>query len=148
MERIAKNWREWLARYGWAELWGILTSYLGYFGALAMLRGSIAASYGASIGENVGYYGCIIWREIASRRRAGQRISPPMFAQTGRDLLAEFGVPELLDSFIVRPAATYLGVAMFGAGTGVLVAKIASDIVFYVLTITLYERRKAPAGEP
>ena len=143
MQRIAGNWREWVTRYGWAEAWGILTSYLGFFAGLHLSGSPVVAAFFASMGENVGYYGCIIWREIAARRRLEQSPLGPLLRNTARDLLYEFGLPELLDSLIVRPATTYLAVALFGPGVGVFVAKVASDAVFYALAISLYERRKA-----
>ena len=147
MLRIAENWRAWIARYGWAEVWGIVTSYLGYFAVFHLTGSPVTAAFGASFGENVGYYGCIFWREFATRMRAGQPLNAAMASAVSRDLLYEFGIPELLDSFVVRPATTFLAAHMFGASIGVIVAKIASDVVFYVLAVTLYERRKAKADE-
>ena len=106
MQRIVGNWREWVARYGWAEVWGVLTSYLGYFAGLHLTGSVVVGAFTASLGENVGYYGCIIWREIAGQMREGEPFSLTMLGRISRDLLYEFGLPELLDSFIVRPAAT------------------------------------------
>jgi hypothetical protein len=147
MQRIVSHWREWLARYGWAEVWGVITSYLGYFAGIHLTGSAVVGAFSASMGENVGYYGCIIWREIAGRRRSGAGISVTMLNSVGRDLLYEFGLPELLDSFIVRPSATYLAVATLGPTLGIGIGKLASDIVFYVLAVSLYERRKAKAGQ-
>jgi hypothetical protein len=50
---------------------------------------------------------------------------------------------ELLDSLIIRPGATVLGVLMLGPGWGVIAGKIAADIIFYGLAISVYERMKA-----
>lgn len=143
MQQIVGNWREWVTRYGWAEVFGLLTSYLGYYAGFHLTGSVVVGAFSAAMGENVGYYGCIIWREIAERRRNGGRFSSAMGRKIAGDMLYEFGLPELLDSFIVRPAATFLAVTVLGPGVGVVVGKIASDIVFYVLTISLYERSKA-----
>ena len=137
------NSRVWVARYGWAEIAGVVTSYIGYFGTLKVTNSSIAGAFGAAMGENVGYYACIIWRELRARRRAGEALSLSMLARTAWALILEFGVPELLDSFIVRPGSTFLAVAMFGPNGGIVVGKIAADIVFYVLVIMIYNRLKA-----
>ena len=147
MQRIVGNWREWVARYGWAEVWGVLTSYLGYFVGLHLTGSMVVGAFAASMGENVGYYGCIIWREASEQRRQGEAFSLAMLGRISRDLLYEFGLPELLDSFIVRPAATFLAVSVLGFGPGIVIGKVASDIVFYVLAISLYERRKASRAQ-
>jgi hypothetical protein len=138
--------REWIGRYGWAEFWGVITSYLGYYITHQATTSSIAASFGASFGENIGYYGCILWREISARRDAGEGWTSRTFGALTRDLLYEFGLAELLDFLIVRPGVTFLAVAMFGSAVGVAVGKVAADIVFYALAIGFYERRKARAN--
>jgi hypothetical protein len=137
--------REWIGRYGWAEFWGVVTSYLGYYITRQLTTSSIAASFGASFGENIGYYGCILWREVSTRRRAGEALNSKTLGAITRDLLYEFGLAELLDFLIVRPGVTFLAVAMFGSAVGVAVGKVAADIVFYALAIGFYERRKAKA---
>lgn len=139
---VAKS-RLWIARYGWAEVASIATSYLGYFSTVHVTQSTIAGAFGAAIGENVGYYSCIIWRELASRRRMGETFTPKMLAKTAWALLLEFGVAELLDSFVVRPSASYLAVDMFGTHAGIIIGKLAADAVFYVLVITIYTRLKA-----
>ncbi len=48
---------------------------------------------------------------------------------------------------MIRPDATIAAVLLFGPLAGVLIGKLAADLVFYVITIALYERRKAAAGE-
>ena len=142
MGRFANNWREWVSRYGWAELCGLATSYLGYFAGAQFSGSAAAGAYSASAGENVGYYGCLIWREIASRLASGERLSGAMLVRTARDLLYEFGLPETLDFLIVRPASTFGAVHLFGRGAGVLIGKVVADVFFYALTVTFYERRK------
>jgi hypothetical protein len=146
----AANSRGWVARYGWAEVAGIVTSYLGYFGTVKVTHSGIAGAFGAAISENIGYYTCIIWRELRERRCNGEALSLPMLVRTAWALLLEFGVAELLDSFIVRPGSTYLAVGMFGPTSGIVVGKFAADAVFYVLVITIYSRLKAkkPQDEP
>ncbi len=135
----------WIARYGWAEIWGILTSYLGYFITHSVTGSPIAASFGASFGENIGYYGCIFWRELSARQAKDGALSRASLVAIMKDLLYEFGLAELLDFLIVRPGVTFLAVAMFGSAAGVAVGKICADIVFYTLAIGFYERRKAKA---
>ncbi len=143
MPKVISNWREWLSRYGWAEIWGTIGSYAGYILGFASSESAILSAFAAAMGENAGYYGCILWREFARHRRDGHRLTPGLSMTVLHDLVREFGIAEVLDTLIVRPSATYFSVAIFGARFGVLVGKISADLVFYSLTITFYERLKA-----
>jgi hypothetical protein len=142
------KWREWIGRYGWAELCGTLGSYVGFYIALWFSGSVIAGSYGAAVGENIGFYGCIGARDYRRRRAEGAHVSPVLFAGIGKQMVTEFGLAELLDSLVVRPGATFLAVTMFGQTAGVLIGKIGADAVFYALAIGFYERRKARDAAP
>ncbi len=143
---VFSSWREWLNRYGLAEIWGTVASYAGYFLGHHLSDSQIVGAYSAALAENVGYYGCILWREIVHHRKQGHAVSIGLASTVLRDLFYEFGLAELLDSFIVRPAATFLSVTLFGATAGVFVGKVSADLVFYALAIGFYERRKAKGG--
>ncbi len=142
------KWREWIGRYGWAELCGTVGSYTGFYAALWLTGSVIAASYGAAVGENIGFYGCIGTRDYRRRRAQGVEVSPQLFAGIAKDMVQEFGLAELLDSLVVRPGATFLAVTMFGPTAGVLIGKIGADTVFYALAIGFYERRKTRDSAP
>ncbi len=125
---------EWIARYAPAELAGIVGTYCGFWLVMALTASLPASGFGAAAGENVGFYGLLFAREWWRTRDAGH---------TFRTLFMEFGMAELLDSLVVRPGATVLGVLMLGQGWGVIAGKVAADIVFYGLAISVYERMKA-----
>jgi hypothetical protein len=135
------NWRDWVRRFGWAELFGIAGSYLGYALARKVSGNPVVAAYGATLGENAAYYSVIYWRDLRAlpfgERGAGKVLL---------GMLHDFGLAEILDSLAVRPGITLLAVAMFGQAIGVGAGKIASDLVFYLLAIAFYERRRARKG--
>ena len=114
------SWRqkgaEWLERYGVAEVVGLCTAVAGSFAARALTGSEIAAAYGGAMGENVGYYGVIIGREVVRDRRAAEaadrRYGMAGAARTARNLLFEFGVAEVLDSAVLRPLSMGLGVRL------------------------------------
>lgn len=151
------SWRakaaEWLGRYGVAEIAGLCTAIAGSLAARILTGSEIAAAYGGSLGENLGYYGIIIGREIAHDRRAafalGLRYGFVGAGRTARNLVLEFGIAEALDSTILRPLAMALGVRFLGRGFGIVVGKLAADVTFYVPVICAYELRRhlARAGE-
>lgn len=144
------SWRrkgaEWLERYGVAEVVGLCTAVLGSFAAHALTGSEVAAAYGGAMGENVGYYGVIIGREVVRDQRAATASSRGYglagAARTARNLLFEFGVAEVLDSAVLRPLAMGLGVRFFGRALGVVVGKLAADVTFYVPVICVYELRR------
>ena len=54
--------------------------------------------------------------------------------------VVEFGPAEIIDTALIRPAAMFLGsLATGNVIIGVLIGKVAADIVFYGLAITSYE---------
>ena len=144
------SWRskgaEWLERYGLAEVAGLCTAVAGSFAARALTGSEIAAAYGGAMGENVGYYGVIIGREVMRDQRAASASNRsyglPGAARTARNLLFEFGIAEVLDSTVLRPLAMGLGARFFGQALGVVVGKLAADVTFYVPVICAYELRR------
>ena len=57
-------------------------------------------------------------------------------------LLAEFGPAGAIDTFVTRPLAMGLGVRALGLGLGVVLGKLAADVLFYVPVIVIYEYRQ------
>jgi len=144
------SWRrkgaEWLVRYGVAEVAGLCTAIAGSFAARALTGSEIAAAYGGAMGENLGYYGVMIGREVMHDRHAAheadRHYGVPGAARTARNLVFEFGIAEVLDSTVLRPLAMGLGVRFFGRSLGVVVGKLAADVTFYVPVICAYELRR------
>jgi hypothetical protein len=65
-----------------------------------------------------------------------------------RNLALEFGVAELLDSFLVRPAAMFAMIRMTGSlPLGLVFGKVTADLVFNCAAIGAYEARKHYLGE-
>jgi hypothetical protein len=137
---------DWFRRYGPAELLGICTALLA--ARLASVAGAplVAIAYAGAVGENVGFYGTIIARQVAADRRraaaAGERYRGMHLWSTARELVLEFGPAELLDSFLVRPLAMGLGVRLLGQTAGIVAGKLAADVSFYLPVILTYEMRR------
>jgi hypothetical protein len=144
-------WREWLRRYAPPELLALLTAVAGYLALHAATANAEAAALGAAIGDNVGYYGMLLARDVAAgmreARAVGGRYGPRGAARTVRGLAVEFGPAEALDSALIRPACVYFATAAFGDAPGVLVGKVVADLVFYVPVITAYELRRRAATQ-
>jgi hypothetical protein len=147
---IQTSWRgkmsEWLARYGLAELAGLATAMAGAWLAWIVTGNEIATAYGGAIGENVGFYGVIISREVRSDRKRARTFGADYGRRGGmrtvRNLLMEFGPAEAADSLVLRPLAMGIAAHYLGLELGVLVGKIAADFTFYIPVIATYELRK------
>jgi hypothetical protein len=146
----ALDWRvrlgEWIGRYGLAELCGLVSAVTGSWLARLATGDAVASAYGGALGENIGYYGVIITREINADARACRDAGRPYgmrdAGRTARNLLFEFGGAEVLDTGVIRPLAMGIGARFLGDTWGVVAGKIAADIAFYVPVIAVYEFRR------
>ena len=123
----------WIVRYLPAEVVGTAAMIIGGVLATTWTDAAPLIALAALSGEIVGFYAVLavtIYIEQAqvttTRRRA--------VARTFVLLVAEFGAAELLDTFLVRPAALMLGVWLIPDPLwGMLAGKVAADIVFYAV---------------
>jgi hypothetical protein len=138
---------EWLRRYGPAELLSLLAT-VGAAAATAQAGGTrVAVALAATWAGNVAYFGLLLLQDVWQTRRTlrvqGRAYSLTTFGRNMRALVVEFGVAEVLDSFIVRPALMYwLPRWLQSVPLGVLAAKFAADVTFYVPAIISYELSK------
>lgn len=147
------KWKAWFKRYLPLEITGTITALLGAFLASALLGNEIVIAYAGTWGENVGFYGYAGGREVREylKRTAGKTgvgRTVHVFFKSIRNILLEFGPSETLDSFVLRPFFMYIFQVLFeNLAVGVIVGKIAADIVFYCIAICSYECRKWYLGE-
>lgn len=135
-ESHTQRLRRWLWRYGPAEVAAILASYAGYGIATFFGATLAAAAYAAALTENAGFYSAMGWRALTAAP-PGKRM------RAIGALFVEFGPAELLDSFVVRPAAVAGAVHLIGPAAGILAGKLVADACFYLLAIITHERLRA-----
>ena len=94
--------------------------------------------FAASLGETVGFYaGFLIVRYLREEIDGPPRRRIAVIVAAA---VVEFGPAEIIDTVLIRPAAMFLGsLATGNVIIGVLIGKVAADIVFYGLAITSYE---------
>jgi hypothetical protein len=144
--RWGRKSAEWLRRYLPAEAVATCCALLG--GLLVGLGNPALAAIGGTWGENIGYYTTILTRDLRARRSHEGRLTTAGVLRSLRNMVLEFGGAELLDSFLVRPAAMFALIAMTGSlPLGLLFGKFAADFVFYLAAIGAYELRKRYLSE-
>jgi hypothetical protein len=126
----------WLRRYLPAELVCTPCALLCGFAVSALTGSTAAAAVASTWGENAGFYGTMLVRELRSR---GLRSLPAVV----RDLFLEFGPAEVLDSFLVRPAAIYAALLLAPhPALGIVAGKLAADVSFYAPAIVSHELQR------
>lgn len=145
---VRRKLREWVGRYLPAEILGTVTALAAAWTVHAASDSLISAAVAGTIGEGLGYYGCMAVREVryhdARHRHHGWlRRRWLTGTRTIRDLLIEFGPAELVDSLLARPLFMYLLPSLLDNFTaGILLGKLAADVVFYGLAIGAYELKQ------
>ena len=138
---------EWIQRYAPGEIVGLAGALLGWSVISAATESAVAAAYGASLGESLGFYGTIVLREmIQGAYAAGARrapYGPAQVAATWRGLVIEFGPAELADLLALRPLAMWVGTRALGHPLGVVAGKLLADLAFYLPVVATYELRKS-----
>jgi hypothetical protein len=140
--------REWSKRYLPAEVVGSFTALTAAWAVYAISGSLVAAAIAGSIGESLGYYGCVAFRDLRRSNAQHRHHGLPQRrwlagTRTARDMLIEFGPAELVDTFLARPFFMYLmPTLLHNLPAGLLAGKLAADVVFYSLAIASYELKK------
>lgn len=139
--------KEWLGRYLPAEALSLLATLGAAFLVWAATGSRPGAALAATWAGNVAYFGWILAADVRRTRRHlqehGRPYSGRVLLRNARALAVEFGVAELADSFLIRPALLYyLPLWLGDFALGVVLAKFAADVTFYVPALIGYELSK------
>lgn len=139
--------KDWLRRYLPAEIFGTITALTAASMVHFCTHSDLASAFAGTWGENFGYYGFILFREVRASRRQHQkksnRYGSISFFKNLRNLILDFGIAEWIDSGLLRPFFMYAFPRVLGNfALGITVGKIAADIAFYIGVIIAYELRK------
>jgi hypothetical protein len=139
--------KEWIRRYLPANLLTAISVVFVSVFVVWLTKNYILAAFLASLTDTIVYYGFILIRDviqdIKKNKNLQEKYNFKIIVKNTRNLLLEFGVGELLDTFIVRPFFLYFTPKIINNyAIGILVGKYLSDITFYIPTIISYELRK------
>jgi hypothetical protein len=138
---------EWLKRYGLAEVISLSLTVLCAWLAFHFTQNKITTALVGTWGGNIGYFGTILIEDILlatkQLRAVGKQYSLETFYKNVRALFVEFGIAEIFDTLFIRPTLMYYIPIWIGdLSWGVVVAKFAADITFYIPAIISYELSK------
>jgi hypothetical protein len=136
---------EWRRRYGTAEVAGTVAAVIAALTVRRATGSIVAAAYAGTVAEAAWFYGVLLLREwkIEGReaRKGGFERRP--FRELARDLLLEFGPAEVVDGLMLRPLCLGLGLRFFGGWIGVVLGKLAADLLFYGPVLAVFHWRRA-----
>jgi hypothetical protein len=141
-----KIW-EWVRRYLPAELLSVVATLAGAWVGLQNTHSPLSAALAGTWAGNVAYFGWLLAQDVQLARRQCHAQHQPYtrrtFGRNVRALVVEFGLAEVMDSFLIRPALLYYMPRWLGSFTGgVLAAKFLADVTFYIPAIVGYELSK------
>lgn len=136
--------REWLRRYGLAEIVSLVTTLLASLLVFQWTGNKAGTAFAGTLGGNIGYFGTILATDILQTRKKlgaeGKRLTIRILLKILRALLIEFGIAEMLDTLFIRPALLYYMPILAGNLTwGLIAGKFLADITFYIPAIISYE---------
>jgi formate/nitrite transporter FocA (FNT family) len=139
--------KEWLLRYGPAEIVSLIGTLLAAWLIFHTTGNRFETSVAGTLGGNVGYFGTILLQDVIRTRKklnvAGRTYTGNIFGKNIRALFIEFGLAEVLDTLLIRPFLLYKMPLWIGDLTwGLIIAKFAADVTFYLPAILFYEWSK------
>lgn len=139
--------KEWLKRYVPAELLSTAATIISGLLVLHLWHNHVAMAIAATWAGNIFYFGTILICDIVFANKqlklADRRYTVASFLKNMRAFIVEFGIAEVLDSFVIRPMLLYyIPILIDSTFWGLLTGKILADITFYVPAIIGYEVAK------
>ena len=139
--------KEWIRRYAWAEVISTLLTFLFGWASSCVTKNSVAIAYAGTVGAAAGFYGFIFIRDISNSYLKHEpetiRVKILLIATCLRNMGFEFGLAELLDFVVVRPFCLLSGpVILKNYFWGILAGKTIADIIFFTISILMFEIRK------
>ncbi len=123
----------WIVRYLPAEIAGTAAMVLAGLAVTIWTDNAAIIAIAALFGEIVGFYAVLAVTIYAEQAQVSRTIRAAI-GRTGLLLVAEFGIAEVLDTLLIRPAALMIGVWLLPDPLwGLLAGKVAADIVFYAI---------------
>ena len=123
------------------EICGKITAMLAGVIVYNRTGNTVLAAVAAAWSENIGFYGYAAISEVREYKThtGGFWSHFFIFFKSLRNLLTEFGMAEVGDTVLIRPALMTLFQVILGAGAiGLFAGMIAADVIFYAIASVGY----------
>jgi hypothetical protein len=139
--------REWLGRYFWAEVISTIFTYIFGWGSGLITASPVVIAYAGTLGAATGFYGVIFIRDIyhSYRKHEPDTVGAKtlLVAKCLRNMGFEFGLAEVIDFLLIRPFFLLYGpVTLKNYFWGIMAGKTMADIIFFSISILMFEIRK------
>lgn len=144
---LVQKLKVWRNRYLPAELYSLIVTMVAAVLTYEATHSHLITAIVGTVAGSCVYFGYILAMDIRFARRKRHAHGKPYclqtFIQNIKALVVEFGVAEVIDLFIIRPALMYyLPLWIENLAFGTLVAKLLADMTFYIPAIMSYELSK------
>lgn len=141
---MVEKLKVWRARYLPAELYSLVVTMIVAVYTFSSTGSHLITALTATWAGSGVYFLYILVVDMRfarqQRHEHGKKYCFQTFVQNVEALVVEFGIAELADLLIIRPAMMfYVPVWMDDLIVGTLIAKLAADMTFYVPAIIGYE---------
>jgi hypothetical protein len=139
--------KEYIKRYLPAEIISIVVTLLSSVLTYRLTKSNLTTALVGTWVGTLGYFGTILLTDVFITNQdfalKNKAYTFKTFGLNIRALLIEFGIAEIFDSLFVRPALMYyIPIWLNDIFLGVILAKFAADITFYVPAIIAFELTK------
>jgi hypothetical protein len=136
------DFKEWFDRYKYAEIGATTAALPG--SQFSRIFDGLTTAYLITFAEYIAFYCVIIFisyqKLFKANRLLNKKTTLKEILVLIQNLLLEFGYPAILDFLFIRPFCMYWMPILTGNYfLGIILGKIASDSIFYCLTIVNYE---------
>ncbi len=136
------DFKEWFDRYKYAEIGATTAALAG--SQLSRIFDGLTTAFLITFAEYFAFYCVILFisyqKLLKANRFLDKKTTLTQILVLIQNLLLEFGYPAILDFFFIRPFCMYWMPILTGNYfMGIILGKIASDSIFYCLTIVNYE---------
>lgn len=131
-------------RYWLAELVSACISYLLAWLSIEIINDKLVSSYSGSIGAFIGFYAIIYFNEYKKKSKHSNLRINHIHREIAGNLLIEFGLSEILDVLILRPACLYFAQILISDFViAIITGNIVENIFFYALSGFMFNRRES-----
>ena len=135
--------KDWEERYGLPLVASTVMAIVAANAAHILLDNLIIAAFLATWSDTITFYGIVAYRDLKLRRRKDGELDAVSFLKVFRNMIAEFGAAEYLDTFVIRPFwLSIIPTLISNYSLAILLGSLVANVTYFIPTIFSYEVRK------